>query len=499
MKILYIFQRSLRVEDNNGLRYCEELCHMNDGQIHCIFIFDISQIDKNDYFSPSCFAFMLECLRNLSDSLNRHITFFHGNPEEIIFMLQKEQEYDDIVMCEDYTPYARKRVENITKKLDKSTNFIEIPDVVINTPFTVKPYKKFKPYYVYCHNYNKKFNVDKLTENGNDNYLDKFYDPNSTKYKLSHVKKLKHKNEIDLKDIVKLVEKKLRYDLDMYIKKINSIDACNSSRKHAIGILNNIKKHKKFSDYLLTRDDPNLTTTRLSALMKFGVVSIREVYESIMEGISNAKSKSVKDNLNGLLREIYFRQFYIQTTYHFGKSPNALYNNIKWINDKKQFDAWKTGNTGIPFVDAGMRQMNSEYWMHNRLRMIVASFLIKNLLIDWRWGEKYFAQSLIDYDYSSNLGGWLFSLGSLDGMPYFRVFNPVAQGIKYDKDASYIKKYVPELSDLAPKEIHNWGKSAEYRKMLREKYPKIKNYPDPIIDLEMSHKRAIEVYKKALK
>ena len=169
------------------------------------------------------------------------------------------------------------------------------------------------------------------------------------------------------------------------------------------------------------------------------------------------------------------------------KSFNEKYDALQWRDSKEDFEAWTTGNTGFPIIDAAMKQLITTGWMHNRLRMIVAMFLSKNLLIDWKKGEEFFMQNLIDGDHASNVGGWQWSASTgVDAAPYFRIFNPITQSEKFDKEGIFLKKYLPNLESLSDKEIHN--PSIESREKLQ--------YPSPIVDLSFSRKRAIEVFSK---
>jgi len=236
------------------------------------------------------------------------------------------------------------------------------------------------------------------------------------------------------------------------------------------------------------RNYPNKNkTTRLSAYLKFNVVSIREVYESFKNKLG-AK--------NNLLTQLYWRDFYMIILYHYpnnlGSSMKEKYDKIKWDNNKSWFKLWCNGKTGFPIVDASMREMNVTGFMNNRCRMIVSSFLIKILQIDWRWGENYFAQKLTDYDPANNNGGWQWIAGSgSDSQPYFRIFNIKLQTEKYDKDCKYIKKWIPELKNLSPKEIRNWDD-------IYQNYKSIK-YPAPIVDYAKQKLKTIKLYEKIFK
>ena len=207
-------------------------------------------------------------------------------------------------------------------------------------------------------------------------------------------------------------------------------------------------------------------TSRLSVHLRFGTISIRELV------------RQAKDLSDTFLNELIWREFYQVILWHFphvvGKAFKPGYDNISWRNNSNDFEAWCNGKTGYPIVDAGMRELNETGYMHNRVRMIVASFLTKHLLIDWRWGEAYFAKKLLDYELASNNGGWQWAAGSgCDAAPYFRIFNPTLQSKKFDPEMKYIRKWVPEIDSF--------------------------NYPPPIVEHEYARKRCLQVFSSALK
>ena len=248
-----------------------------------------------------------------------------------------------------------------------------------------------------------------------------------------------------------------------------------------------LKSLKKFEDYSETRNNLESNTTQMSAYLKYGCISAREAYLRLEEMFGKHHS---------LIRQLVWRDFYIHILDAFprvlnGKSLKPQYDAIKWENSRKFFNAWKNGKTGFPIVDANMRMLNNVGYMHNRGRLIVASFLIKTLLIDWRWGEKYFARMLIDYDPAANNGNWQWVAGSgADSQPYFRIFNPWSQSEKHDKDATFIKKWIPELEDVDAKYIHNWD-------VFHSQYPAI-DYNKPIVDYSLMREKALALYKKYL-
>jgi deoxyribodipyrimidine photo-lyase len=257
-------------------------------------------------------------------------------------------------------------------------------------------------------------------------------------------------------------------------------------RKNALKILTSIIN--KGLEYEKTRNILNIPTTNLSAYIKFGCVSIREVYYLFNKQFGKT---------NPLSRQLIWRDFYYHLGHgfinSFGRSLKPQYDKIKWINNKSHFNKWKQGKTGYPIVDACMTQINTTGFMHNRGRLIVASFLIKNLMVDWRYGEKYFAKKLVDYDVYVNQGNWQWVSGSgADSMPYFRVFNPSRQSAKYDSNAEYIKKWLPQLKDIEPKHLHEW--EIYYKEYNLNEI----NYYKPIIDYSISKKTTLSIYRKYL-
>ena len=238
-------------------------------------------------------------------------------------------------------------------------------------------------------------------------------------------------------------------------------------RKECLDILSNLTR---FNNYEVERDYPSKErTTHLSPYLKFGTCSIREAYHRI---------KTVLGNEHPLIRQLYWRDFFVQIGYYFPRVFNSAFrekfNEIKWQNNMNIFELWCNGKTGFPIVDAGMRELNSTGYMHNRVRMIVSSFLVKDLHLDWRKGEEYFANKLIDLDIAVNNGNWQWTASTgCDAQPYFRIFNPWIQQRKYDPDCKYIKKWVPELKEVKREIIHNWFKQKETKSI---------NYPKPIVD-----------------
>jgi len=256
----------------------------------------------------------------------------------------------------------------------------------------------------------------------------------------------------------------------------------------------------RINEYDIHRDYPFFNgTSRLSAYLKTGWLSIRKVYYSALKLIEKADSQATF-SINQYIRQLAWRDFYYQILYHFPYVENESFlqkfRNIEWENDVSLFSRWCDGLTGVPIVDAGMRQLNTEGWMHNRLRMITASFLTKDLLIDWRWGERYFKQRLKDYDLPLNNGGWQWSASTgTDAQPYFRIFNPYKQSKKFDPQGEFIKLYVPELTGCPDKYIHE-----PYLMPMNEQRASNcligHSYPAPVVDHSKQRIKALNMYKK---
>ena len=242
-------------------------------------------------------------------------------------------------------------------------------------------------------------------------------------------------------------------------------------------------------------------TARLSPYLRFGMISAQECAFAAQEAMRRAPDEASREGAETWLNELIWREFYISILYHFPKVINESFRsdlrNIHWINDRDQYSAWQEGRTGYPVVDASMRQLLATGWMHNRGRMISASFLVKDLAIDWRWGEKFFMHHLIDGDPAANNGGWQWTAGTgTDATPYFRIFNPILQGKKFDPQGRFIKKWLPELSAVPTKYIHSpWKMPAA----VQESSECIigQDYPQPIVDHAFARDRILEIYKTA--
>ena len=449
-KSLFVFRRDLRLEDNTGLI---QALKTSDTVIPC-FIYDDFILKK---FKDSVFRldFLNESLRELDLELkkkNSSLQMFEGNPSKVIEDIIKEDNHgiDAVFLNVDFTNYSRSRdakIHSICKK--NNVNFYQILDFLLHNPNDIKTNNRDCPYTVYSFFYKKaqQYHVRKIQRNYRKNYSDKI------------TSKTNIRDNISMKNL-----------------------KTSGGRKAGMNILKNLDK---FRDYKNTRDFPKFdgSTTKLAPHNKFGTVSIREVYHAIRETLGPNHT---------LMNEIYWREFFSYILFHFlwacKKSFQKRFQKIPWSQDKKKFHIWTQGMTGFPIVDAGMRQLNNTGFMHNRVRMIVASFLTKDLHIDWRWGEQYFAEKLVDYDPAVNAGNWQWAASTgCDAVPYFRIFNPWIQQQKFDPDCSYIKRWIPELEELTSKQIHNLWNDFPDRSV---------RYVKPILDHKTESHKTKETFKK---
>lgn len=451
-KSLFIFRRDLRIADNRGL--IRALTQSK--QVIPCFIFDPEQVgDKNPYRSINCIQFMNESLQDLNEQLHMRdgkLYLFAGSCHSVVENLIKKEKIDAVFCNRDYTPFSIKRDKELERICHQhKIDFIQEHDLLLHEPEQVLTGNN-TPYSIFTAFYKKSLTLP----------IDKPLPPIAGNFYHKPI------NGSHLKDIYKKILPKNNPELKV-----------TGGRSHAVTILKNIKDQE---NYAQTHDFPALdTTTHLSAHFKFGTISIREAYWHMVQQLGKE---------HPLIRQLYWRDFFTHVAYHspfvFGHAFHEKYNKLPWKNNHKDFQAWCEGKTGFPIVDAGMRQLNKTGWMHNRVRLIVASFLVKDLHIDWRWGEKYFAQHLVDYDPAVNNGNWQWSASTgCDAQPYFRIFNPWLQQKKFDKHCAYIKEWVPELTDLDPKIIHSWDSA-------KKTY---KNYPLPIVNHAKESAEAKAVFR----
>lgn len=427
---IFWFRRDLRLHDNAGLYHALKSNH----PVLCLFIFDRAILDQLEDKDDARVTFIYQAIEDLDKELNKYgssLLVKYDDSGKAWDAILTEYTIEKVYINHDYEPYAKTRDEAIKKKLrDHKITLETYKDQVIfdkgevikddGSPYTVytpyknKWYQKLKSFYL------KSYPTEKYLEN--------------------------------------LYQYQVHTFPSLELMGFNKSDRPFPD-KHYEDVI---------EDYAEKRNFPAVKgTSHIGLHLRFGTLSIRELARK-------ANSFQEKTWLN----ELIWREFYMMILDHFPKTMDQAfrpeYDRIKWVNDEDQFKAWCNGETGYPLVDAGMRELNATGYMHNRVRMVVASFLSKDLLIDWRWGERYFARKLLDYEMASNVGGWQWAAGSgTDAAPYFRIFNPDSQLKKFDPQFAYIKKWVPEYADFS-------------------------KYPKPIIDHAFARDRCLKAFKKAL-
>ena len=426
---IFWFRRDLRLNDNCGLFHAL----ISDKKILPIFIFDediLSKLPADD----ARVSFLHQELRNIHHQLlelNSNLSVFHGNPLKVLKKLSEQYTIETVFTNHDYEPYAIQRDLEIKDFLtSKHIQFTTYKDQVV-------------------------FERNEIVKKDGTPY--KVYTPFSKKWiEAFQFKGLKFfPSEDNLENFIK--------NEPQPILTLKEIGFTLSSIK-----VESYKVSTKLIDtYEETRNFPAQdSTSRLGTHLRFGTVSIRKIVD-----------KASKSNNITFLKELIWREFFMQILWHFPHTAKdsfkPKYDRIVWRNNEEEFKTWCKGETGYPLVDAGMRELNQTGFMHNRVRMLVGSFLCKHLLIDWRWGEAYFAEKLHDYEQSSNIGNWQWVAGTgVDASPYFRIFNPTTQIQKFDKDLSYIKKWATDFQELT--------------------------YPNPIVEHKFARERCLKVYKEAV-
>lgn len=424
------FRRDLRLEDNAALYHALR----SENPVLPIFIFDKNILDELEEKHDRRVEFIRAALLEMQEVLKKAgstLEVFYSTPKETFKKLLDKYTIGKVFTNHDYEWYAVERDADIQRQLEKAGAALHTyKDQVIFEKDEVlkddgKPYTVYTPYSRKWKSAIKDFYYKSYPTK---KYFKNFYqqDPH----------RIPSLESMGFKEVDKPFPSK---DLDIEL----------------------VKKYTKQRDFPAIHG-----TSKMGVHLRFGTVSIRKL------------AKRASELNETFLNELIWRDFYHMILFHFPHINKGLafkreYDNIQWRNNEEEFAAWCEGRTGYPIVDAGMRELNATGFMHNRVRMITASFLIKHLLIDWRWGEAYFAEQLLDFDFAANNGGWQWAAGSgCDSAPYFRVFNPTLQMQKFDPEFKYIRKWVPEFEDF--------------------------NYPQPIVNHEMARKRVLEVYKKAL-
>ena len=424
-------RRDLRLHDHAALYYALK----NHERVLVLFIFDRAILSKLDDPLDRRVAFIYDAVLHLRaklGALGSSIKVVCGVPEQIFSELLTEYSISYVYANHDYEPYGMERDKAVAALLqEQGISFVTCKDhVVFEKEEVVKgdgsAYTVFTPYSIKWKSAFKASAVKPFA-------VEQFY---------HHLLKTDQLPVPELKEI--------GFEETQFPFPSTAIDP------------------ELIKAYTTTRDFPGIQgTSRLGVHLRFGTISIREVVSIAI------------DNNRTFLNELIWREFYQQILWHFphvgrGHAFKKVYDNIQWKNDESEFEAWCEGRTGYPLVDAGMRELNATGFMHNRVRMVVASFLCKHLLIDWRWGEAYFAGKLLDYELASNNGGWQWASGSgCDAAPYFRIFNPTLQAKKFDPELRYISRWMPDLNSPT--------------------------YPLPIVEHSFARERCIAAYSKAVR
>ena len=426
---IFWFRRDLRLDDNCGLLHALK----SDKKVLPLFIFDEEILNKlpKDDARVSFIHQQLEHINNQLTAIGSSLAIYHGKPIEVYNSLLEKYNIDTVFTNHDYEPYANKRD-------------LEIKDFLASENIQFKTYKD-----------QVIFERNEIVKKDGTPY--KVYTPYSKKWlEAFHFKGIQFfPSEENLENFIQ--------NKNHPFLTLEEVGFTESAIK-----VESFKVSTKLIDaYEETRNYPaKNSTSRLGTHLRFGTVSVRKMVD-----------KGSKSNNITFLKELIWREFFMQILWHFPQtnkdSFKPKYDRILWINNEKNFGAWCKGETGYPLVDAGMRELNKTGFMHNRVRMLVGSFLCKHLLIDWRWGEAYFAEKLHDYEQSSNIGNWQWVAGcGVDAAPYFRIFNPTTQIQKFDKNLEYIKKWAPDFQELT--------------------------YPTPIVEHKFARERCLKTYKEAL-
>lgn len=468
MSNLFIFRRDYRIIDNLGLHES-----LKESKTIPIFIFSKEQVLNNKYFSDNSFGFLIESLKDLEKQINKkkgEIYFFFGNENDIIKNIISQNNILNVYSNKDWTPYAKKRDDKLSKIIEKEKKELKLIEDYNLLPMgklltkSNTAYKVFTPFFR-----NSKKNWDEIPKPKRLN-----------KYKF---------DKLTMNDKLKKLQVNLK-DMEKYYKK-NKNRLVFGGRDNALKLLKLVKNQK---DYPNKRNILTYNTTHLSAYLKFGCISIRECFHGFKKYLN-------KDNT--LFSQLFWREFYLYITNYY---PYVLkgqinkvnldfqekYKNMNWENNKEFLNKWKKGETGFPIVDAGIKELLKTGYMHNRSRLISSAFLIKLCLIDWREGERFFAQNLTDYDPAQNNGGWQFHHGGASNADYFRILSPISQAERFDKKAEYIKKWLPELKDIPAKHLIDWEKYHEEYDLKKIKYFK------PMFSYKERRELALKIYKKSL-
>jgi deoxyribodipyrimidine photo-lyase len=468
MSTIWWIRRDLRLNDNQALAAAAA----SGGPVTPVFILDPNLLGSA-YVGEKRVAFLFASLRALERDLvksGNRLIIRSGDPLEVLPLLLSELEADEIHAEEDFSPYARRRDSELSKRLPLKLH----PGLTVFPPGMIEK-KSGGPYTVYT--------PFRRAWEG--------LSPPTIGSLLPVPARLEPVINVEGEQIPPSPEWSGETEFPAGEQAARErLDAFTSGQNPPVYTYNDLRNR-------VDRD----ATSKLSPYLRFGMISLREAVIKAIKARETAPNTNARKGAQTWLQELIWREFFINILYHFpnvrGNSFREDYRNIRWRNDEVEFRAWKEGRTGYPIVDAAMRQLLHTGWMHNRARMVVASFLVKDLLIDWRWGERWFMQQLIDGDPAANNGGWQWSAGTgTDAAPYFRIFNPILQGQKHDPEAVYIRRWVPELRVLPEEYLHTpWEMPEAVQTEVGIKLGE--DYPRPIVDHQDARERTLRIYSQA--
>ncbi|MGE5660573.1 MAG: FAD-binding domain-containing protein [Actinomycetota bacterium] len=468
--ILFWHRRDLRISDNMGLTAARQ----KSPKIVGFFCLDANILERDDV-APVRVAYMIGCLQELQTSYlqaGSQLLILQGKPTQVIPKLATALNAQAVFWNWDVEPYAQERDRTVSEALQQVG--IEVQafwDQLLHSPdeirtSTSQPYTVYTPFW-------KNWNSQPKSE------------PAPSLKSLIGLTEAQQETAQKLGMIPLPTPRDLGFTWDFpLVIKPGETGAITALEKFC---------NQAIYEYQEQRNFPAIEgTSQLSAALKFGAISIRTVWQATQKAMANSDTEGQRQNIQTWQQELAWREFYQHALYHFPELAEGAYRpifqNFPWDDREEQFQAWCEGKTGYPIVDAAMRQMNQIGWMHNRCRMIVASFLTKDLIINWQWGEKYFMQRLIDGDLSANNGGWQWSASSgMDPKP-LRIFNPYTQAQKFDPKAEYIRRWLPELQKIEPEALLTGNITPLERRTL--------GYPNPIIDHNQQQRRFKQLYQQ---
>ncbi|WP_254537831.1 cryptochrome/photolyase family protein [Halomarina litorea] len=463
--LLHWHRADLRAHDNVGLAEAA-----SEGKVLPVFVFDDAVLA---HAAPPRVAYMLDALGRLREwyrDRGGDLLLARGNPTEVVPRIAEAHDAEGVYWNHDYSGLARERDEAVRESLSEAgLDHRQFHDALHHEPGSITT-NDGDPYSVYTYFWKKWSDREKAAP----------VDPPESGRLVAEAGEFEDLPSVE--------------DLGFEQPAATVEDAGHEAARERLEAF----CESDIYDYAEKRDRAaERCTSRLSAHLKWGTVGVREVYAATERAMDDAPDGDSEDSVEEFQSQLAWREFYTHVLYFHPRVVTENYREyeegIDWREDDEELRAWKDGETGYPFVDAGMRQLREEAFVHNRLRMVVASFLTKDLMLDWREGYDHFREHLTDHDTANDNGGWQWAASTgTDAQPYFRIFNPTTQGEDHDPDAEYIKRYVPELADVDPEDVHSWHELSDERR--EELAP---DYPAPIVDPSKRREQALAMFKRA--